>query len=476
MRRQLISDKFVIILFQCASLLVSFICGYYNLLEGYNWLWCLPLTYFLAFTCFSYAVWLKDQYTSRLLLYLINIVCFLKYVITPLSMISQEYISTWGNSYGMWGPTPAPSVMTKAIFFECGEILCVFITYTYCIKKARRKLADSVSLDMSETYLFQNRTVIYFFCAVSFVYLVIVSPDTLSLKSLTSVTEMSSSTGTSSHPGITIVLKQVLLISLMLLLMDLIYRRIKNKTVKISMSYVVLVLYISLNMSYSRWDLLFALIAGCYVLYIYYGKAVIKYSVVLGCIAIIGVLAISRVKFRYALDESSTTKMLIAMLFGQMQDYFSGPRLVAQSIEVSRIFKQNIGIGTILNDLFGNVPLVSELCNQENRINRYFCYYNFNRWDNTSLLMPLIGEGYCYLPFFPWFLSIFYSVLVFKIDSMSKLSKCLEMKYLCVLEECWLAFALCLNSQTSWGHIIQVFIMTYLIFRINSKIVIKRHK
>ena len=91
-----------------------------------------------------------------------------------------------------------------------------------------------------------------------------------------------------------------------------------------------------------------------------HGKAVLKYSMALGCIAVVGVFAISRVKFRYALDASSTTKALISMLFGQMQDYFSGPRLVAQSIEARRMFKNEIGMGTIINDLFGNVPLISE--------------------------------------------------------------------------------------------------------------------
>lgn len=474
MNNQLTLDKFIVITFQCVSLLVSLICGYYNLLNGYDWLWCLPLTYFIVFTIFGYAVWLKDTYTNRLLLYLVNIACFLKYVITPLSMISQEYFSAWGSSYGMWGPTPVPSVMTKAIFMECGEVLFVYITYAFCMKKERRKQFNGALQNTQGIQLFRNRVIIYLFCAVSFVYILMVSPDTLSLKSLISVSEMSSSSETSSHPGITIVFKQILLISLMLLMMDWIYKRIKNEAAKISISYIILALYISLNMSYSRWDLLFALIAGSYVLYFYYGKAVLKYSMALGCIAIVGVFAISRVKFRYALDASSTTKALISMLFGQMQDYFSGPRLVAQSIEVRRMFKNEIGMGTIINDLFGNVPLISELFNQKNRINRYFCYYNFNRWDNATLLMPLLGEGYCYLPFFPWFLSIFYSALVFKIDRMAKQSKCLEIRYLCILEECWLAFALCLNSQTSWGHIIQVFIMTWLVFWMNSKVTIKR--
>ena len=109
MNNQLTLDKFIVITFQCVSLLVSLICGYYNLLDGYDWLWCLPLTYFIIFTIFGYAVWLKDTYTNRLLLYLVNIACFLKYVITPLSMMSQEYFSVWGSSYGMWGPTPVPS-------------------------------------------------------------------------------------------------------------------------------------------------------------------------------------------------------------------------------------------------------------------------------------------------------------------------------------------------------------------------------
>lgn len=474
--RQFFLRKFIIIFFQFAALIVTFVCFCFNRLDGYNWLWCLPVTFFFAFTYFGYKFWLKNRFFNNLILYLINIVCFLKYVITPLSMIFQEYFGTWGGEYGMWGPTPTTDVLTKAIFLECGEVIFVYLTYIVCMRRHGNKIIQSDYVKDNNVILFKNRFIIYLFCAVSFIYIILVSPGSLSLKSLISVTETSPQIVDINHPGIVIVFKQIFLISLMLILLDCIYKKIKNDVIKIMLSYLVLAIYMSLNMSYSRWDLLFALIAGSYIIYLYYGKKVLKYSVLLACIAIIGMLAISRIKFMYALEDTASTQSLISMLFGQMQDYFSGPRLVAQSIEVSDKFQAEIGFSTIINDLFGNVPIISDFFDQENRINRYFCYYNFNTWGNTSLLMPMLGETYCYVPFFPWLLSVFYSALIFKLDILSRKTQYLEFRYLYVLEECWLAFALCLNSQTNWGHIIQVFIFPGIIFWLNKKITIKGRK
>lgn len=193
-------------------------------------------------------------------------------------------------------------------------------------------------------------------------------------------------------------------------------------------------------------------------------------------VIIMGLFSITTYKFRYALNSDASVGTIIGMLFGQMQDYFSGPRLVAQSIEVAKNYSGQIGFPTIINDIFGNMPLISGLCDQTNRINGYFCNYNFGNWTNKTLLMPMVGEGYCYLPFMPWLLSMFFAALTIYFDYKQQMTTDLEFKYLYTLEGCWLAFSICLNSQTNWGHFIQVFVMTFIVFKLNRKFTLKLSK
>jgi len=453
------------------SLVVMFICIGFNELDGYRWLFLLPITYAVSFAlayiqCFTK---LCGRYKFGLVLYLFNIALFLKYVLTPLAMIFQQQIGTWGSAYGKWGPTPTDAILTAGILIECVEIIFAFSIMCLMLRKYAKKSGLEIILERKP---FNNKAFIIGFCAVAFTYIVLISPSALSLNNIFQATPNDAKELT--HAGIVVVFKQIFLISVYLLFNDLIYRKLKSNRLKMFLSFSCLIIYLSLIMSMSRWNLIFTAITGCYLLYVYYGKDVKNYILVLSGIVAIGFISISVLKFSYTIASNAPLKQVLGMLFGQMQDYFSGPRLVAQSICVKSEYSNSIGLNTIVNDLFGNVPLISAFFNQDNRINVYFCHYNFGDWTNRSLLMPMIGEGYCYLPFFPWFLSIFYIIITMKFDYLAQKEHQLELKYLYVLEGCWLAFSLCLNSQTNWGHFIQVFIMTWIVFKVNKKIVIRR--
>lgn len=456
--------------FTTISIIISLICIFYNKLEGYNLLFLMPLTYALVCLVFFYMI--PHRYTLGPIFMLANIVCFMKYSITALSIIIQEYFRIWGNEYGMWGPTPSDEILSLAIIIDCGEILAIYLTYLISIRRFCKKnvTLENKNIDIC---LFKNKSIIILFCLCAFIYIIFVFPEAFSLKSIIRANNSLISEQI-QHKGIIVVFKQIFLITMFLLLEHVIYKKIYRRWIKIFFSYAILLIYISMNMSYSRWDILFAFLSGNYILFHYYGKRIFAYIFAVIPIIFIGFIAITRAKFNYSITEDAGVLYVCATMFAQMQDYFSGPRLVAQSIEVADMFSADINVGTIVNDLFGNVPLVSEFVNQNDRMNRYFCYYNFGNWNNKSLLIPMIGEGFCYFRYMPYFLSIFYSWLVVLFDINSQKCQDLEFKYLYVLEGCWLAFAICLNSQTNWGHFIQVFVMTWFVFAINKKCVIKR--
>lgn len=447
----------------------TFICLAFNKLDGYEFLFLIPLTYSIASLLFYFSlIKNSNEEVFGFVFILFNFAIFLKYAITPLSMIIQEYYSSWGAGYGQWGPTPPKATLFQGIIIESIEVIFVFLTLHLIKTKNLKKIKKRINSESSDI-LFKNRIFILVFCALALLYILIVDPNALSLKSLfnAEVSERASL----EHAGIITVCKQVLVISVFLLTIDAIYKKVKlNVNMKIIMSLFVLALYLSLNMSMSRWGLVFSAISGCYLLNYYYGKFVKKYIIFVFGVVGIGFISISLLKFSYAISSDASISKIIGMLFGQMQDYFSGPRLVAQSIEVAKQYHNEIGISTIFNDLIGNVPLLSSFADQGNRINRYFCHYNFGNWNNASLLMPMVGEGYCYIPIFPWFLSIFYTWIAMIFDFNCFKSKYIEYRYLYLLEGCWLSFSLCLNSQTNLGHLIEVFFCTLIIFSCNRKV------
>ena len=68
------------------------------------------------------------------------------------------------------------------------------------------------------------------------------------------------------------------------------------------------------------------------VLYVYYGKAVLKYSMALGCIAVVGVFAISRVKFRYKLINALTEREHQALMIWCLGVYVVLPSFAKASV------------------------------------------------------------------------------------------------------------------------------------------------
>ena len=457
-----------------AALIAAVICTSFNKLAIYKLLWLIPLAYGIAYFLFNSTKTVKN-YKFGVILHVFNIAAFFKYVLTPVAMVYQEYYSVWGGPEGMWGPTPRTSVMNWAIAIESVESMAVYMTVYAVIRFVLNRHREEQISIQKLPILFKNRSLIYAFCVVALVYIIAVSPSSLTFSSLLNFTDdngtSSNMTNALSHFGVVIIFKQVLLFSIVLLLWEYIYKKLKiNTNFKILLSAAVLLAYLSLIRANSRWDLLFTIIAGFSVLNIYYGKKINLFVLIFGIIFAISFFGITTVKFAYSLGTNASISKVISILVGQMPDYFSGPRLVAQGMEVKKIFGSQIGLATIINDLFGNFPLLSELANQQNRMAVYFNYYNFGNWKQTGLLMPLVGNSYCFIPFFPWILSIFFTVLTVIFDYMSRTTKYLEFKFLYLMEGCWLAFSLCLDFQTSWGHFISVFLMTWIVFMLNRKI------
>lgn len=451
------------------SLISLLICLIFNKVKGYNLLFLMPLTHLIVYNSFIYIVTRKklNLWKPGLIMKMVFIVSTLKYSIMPISMIVQEYLLLWGNAYGKWGPTPHDNMLLLGIVLCCLEEFVIYIVYLiYIFNKSNVRNDNIVKLG--------NKWILVTFCIFAFIYIIIFSPSTLSLKSFfNSSLQTSSSSNQLTHEGIITILRNILSIGILVLSLDFAKTKIKNSWGQILTTYLILLFVLSINMGMSRWQILFLFITGTYFIYLYFGKKSFIPAIILAIIVSIAAITITRIKFSYQLKLNASLFDVVSMLFCQMPDYFSGPRLVAQGIDMASKFQSQIGLSTIYNDLLGNMPIISSFIDQVNRINSYFCNYNFGVWSNNTLLIPMVAEGYNYLPIFPFVLTIFYSYLQIKFDSMQQKERSLDMKFLYTLEGLWLSFAFCLNSQTNWGHFIELFVMSYLVLKVNKKIKIK---
>ncbi len=164
-------------------------------------------------------------------------------------------------------------------------------------------------------------------------------------------------------------------------------------------AYLDIFLYLAFNTSTNRMTMIFILILGLYFIHSMFDG--ISLGVILGggTIVLVSFISASLFKFKYVLGEHPSFGKMMSMFAPQLQDYFAGPKLVGQMIDLKTNGMYTISFQTFINDFLGSVPFVSNSIDQSNRINEIFCLYNNVK--NSTLIAPILGTGYCYFPFFP---------------------------------------------------------------------------
>lgn len=248
---------------------------------------------------------------------------------------------------------------------------------------------------------------------------------------------------------------------------------LKNRKIYIIFSFLLVILFMGMYTGTKRWEIVFAGIIGLYLLKNTYAK--IPKSLMVGAIIIIIVsfISISLYKFSWAVQASKNPVVdIILEMFRSFQSYFSGPRVVANSIEMNKIYGRQIGVTTFINDFIGSIPIISNYVDQTNRINIYFNLYH--NVPNISLIIPMVGIGYSYFPIFPPIFTVICNWFIIKIDHKLETCKTLEYKYLYLYFGLYLSMCLGFNTQIIFAKFIIPFLPLLILFNINKKICFKK--
>ncbi len=439
------------------GLLITFSIVLLERSNEYKFVFLLPLAYVLILLIFS-KIFIKPYYSYGPLFYAAQIFIFIRYVLTPFSMVIS-------NNEFLPGPDPMSYEMNMSFILMIYELLCIYIAISIATyKNGRRKnlVGQPKYSLLGNKFIIGTITLIFLSILVNF-------PNSVIPSQVLFVNEDFSDI--SSPNGIIEIMSMLFKCMSFLLILSFINinDNNRNRFINFIISFVLLVALMALFTGTSRWTMIFMGLAGLIVIERLYPKY--KFFLRIGVISILvtSVISISMYKFWWALIETDTPiKDTILLMSTQFQAYFSGPRTVAQSLNIKDYFPA-ISISTFLNDFLGSVPFVSNFIDQSDRINVYFNTYNYR--NSTSLIMPLAGIGYTYFGFIlaPIFTMISQWIII-KLDNLTQREGRLEFLFVYMYLGLRLSMSMGLNTQSLFTSFILPTLPLLLIFILNRNV------
>lgn len=392
---------------------------------------------------------------------------FVRYVLLPLSLIISE-------NYTGFGPDPQEKSINNAIFLMIAELFFSYLVITFALKYYYNRYCNfmnEANISKEEPVILNNKSFLFLYVLVSLIILIILAPQHIFPQISLLFTEVTlESTTTTAYNGLFQIMGKTFKIGILLLGLSICNEKFKNtgKNIYIFLAAMVSLLFLFLSIGTSRWSLLFSFILCLYLMkkiFIKIPKVFILSSIALLLAAL---FAISIYKFRWAIYDNPL-KDIIKILMTQFQDYFSGPRPIAQTIEMKEVFANELNIKTFVNDFLGSIPIINKSINPNQRTNIFFNLYNNLPIGNSSLIIPMVGIGYIYFPFFPMIFTCICVFLIIKLD-FSLINRSYDFVYIILSFSFMLGLCMGFNTQIIFGNFVTSFLPIWIILKLNSKI------
>lgn len=435
--------------------------------KPYKFITVLPFSYMVINIFYKHRLHKNnDNYTGGFIYKISLMVIFIRFVITPL------FIALTGKFYSANAYTSTNSI-NLAIMLMTYELICIYITLyiarSYYSKKYKNTVSNRVEIP-------NHKFILILFAMLGSLVVLLVEPNLIIPQDfLVLSNDYQKIQLDMDYDGLYSSLATLVKPVIFIIIFSCIKRQydLKNRRVYIWLSFFVVILFMGMYTGTKRWEIVFAGIIGMYLLKNTYGK--IPKSLMIGAslVIFISFISVSLYKFSWAVQTSENpVKDIIFEMFGSFQSYFSGPRVVANSIEMKTIYGKYIGLTTFINDFIGSIPIISNFVDQTNRINVYFnMYHNI---PNNALIIPMVGIGYSYFPIFSPIFTVICEWFVIKVDYKLETSRTIEYKYLYLYFGLYLSMCLGFNTQIIFAKFLIPFLPLLILFKINEKICLKK--
>lgn len=447
-----------------SAFLIAYYCAFANNNSMYNFIFLIPLVYSFTYFFFSVSIEKRSVYGLNLVFIMSQVLIYVRYVLTPFFTIFSARFTSWG-----WGPDPSNSQMITATLLMCVEEILIFIVQYFAIRKFSQKKYIA-KMDSSSAYD-ESYFIIILFAIISYWVVFSIKPSLILgdlYKGEETIEEI-------HYLGMYVILADVFK-KVFLIIALIIFKKRYDKTgykLYLLLAVAAVAVNMILNAGETRMRMVISLILGAYFLHYIFGdipKIFYAAGIVLCGVAFI---SISTKKFSYAIGNTDTpVSSVLSVMLGQFQDYFAGPRLVGQMLNVSQVYKDSIGLSTFINDFTGSIPMISKYVDQTNRINYYFNIYC--NMPNQTLIAPILGIGYCYFPFFPFAFTLLFEYLCIKLDYLMTATNKITKKYMYAYMGFLCAMCMGYSTQNIYGQFISGFVPLFLLFTLNDKVKLKK--
>lgn len=409
-----------------------------------------------------------NKYIGGLIYRIALIVIFIRYVVTPLSIaLTGEFYASY-NGYRIY--TSEESIKL-AVFLMIFELIGVYIILFFATKYYSKKYSKIIS---NKAEPINNKFVLLIFALFVIIILLLTEPNLLIPTDFLILSkEFQKIQLNTSYDGVYYILARLVKPVVFLILFSNFKEKydINHKKIYIWLSCILVILFMGLYTDTQRWEIVFAGIVGIYLLKVTYNNIPRMLILVVIIIMSISFLSISLYKFSWAIQTSvNPVKDVIIEMLGMFQEYFSGPRVVANSIEMYNVYGKNINLSTFINDFTGSIPGVSKYVDQSDRINTYFNMYHNRPYGHTPLIIPMVGIGYSYFPIFPPIFTMICYWFIIKFDYKLEASNSIEFKYLYLYPGLYLAMSMGFNTQIIFTTFLQRFLPLFILFKINQSV------
>lgn len=408
--------------------------------------------------CFIIASFLETKLYAKytLILKIIYVLSVFKFFIMPLMIVATDDI--WS-----YGPKPTSQSFVYAIIITILEIFTLtFAKFFFFNKKSKKQVSNIYT-----KWFTKNISIKFIFLILGLLFFIATNKALLMPKDIFAERTYDEDI-VSAKNSLAIVAKWLKLIGFPII--SLFLYRYFNKKIAYYLSIIAFIIFGYLQLGTSRWTLIFYSLISFIFLYKLFGNKVKKITIPVSAVLTFVVLSISIYKFSWAIQGSSTPfKDVILVMSGQFQQYFSGPTLIAQSIDITNYsaLSNKIGIETFINDYMGSVPLLSSTFEQSNRINYIFNEYIFGiNTINQTQIIPMSGMGYIYFGFFGSTIFVFmFTYLALKLEDFAIQAKDIINYWLLIYMAVWCGGSIIFSSQIIWGNVITNY-LPILIFNI----------
>ena len=385
-----------VVIITILTIAVSIICekGF-----GYEYIYSIPTVYLLLFiTCRRMHVY-SAKYNGLLML---NGLLFLKYVIAILATCATKSFAL-ANYYAVSISLDSYHLATLILV---GEEIAIFVTVELFSDRIYRNCGTTQIIGQKYERV-KNGPVIILFLLFSFL-LIGLYPNKFfetvgilfsSENQLTQVIERSHVLDT-VFGAFKIIFFGVLINKCIVL-----YQNTEKKKY-VLVSYLLIALHCLMNVSTSRMNIIIPFLLFALITSKIYKKTGMYLNIIIAVVLVIIVGAVSIYKMPWIFISGSPVLAFFSDFAKRLQEYTSNIMPTAMGLQAIEAYSSSIDITTFFKDIFGVMPIVSHLFDEQEMIYTIYNLYAIGGINNTQLIPMTVSSIAYFTPVFAYLLVV----------------------------------------------------------------------